>query len=526
MTGRPEVLGREMMVATGHHTASQVAVEILTRRGNAMDAAVAAAATLAVVKPWACGLGGDAFFLHYLGRSKMVAGINASGGAPAMATAERFAGGIPTTGPLSIAGPGALAGWIAGLERFGSRPLAELLMPAIDLAERGFPVSDSFLAHLTKHAPLLQRYPASAALFLPGGRLPKRGERFVQKDLAATLRRIAAVGPDDFYCGQIAREMAAGLARAGAILGEPDLAAVRAEPVSSVSTTYRGLQVHVQPPVSQGHILLAELNLAEGFDLKSLGAGSAGAIHLLVEAKKLAFADRARYTSDPAVVKIPMRGMLSKAYAAERRRLIDPRRAALTVEAGDAWRAENDTTYLAVVDAAGEAVSFIQSIFHGFGSGVVAGPTGVLMNNRLANFSSDPVDVNVVAPGKRTTHTLTTCLVLDSAGSLRMVLGTPGGQGQVQTLLQVLVNLLDHGLRLQEAIEAPRWRSEAGCTLLVEEGIPPTVREDLAARGHELRVISHWSEELGGVQGILVDREAHTLMGGADPRREGFALGW
>lgn len=526
---RPLVIGRRGLVAAGHPLAALAGMRVLLEGGNAADAATATAWAMAVVRPHASGLGGDAFSLVYRRREGTVAALNASGRAPAAATLELFRrrgfAEIPERGTLACTVPGAVDGWLALAERHGTMPRERLIAPAIELAEEGFGVSDRLAEDVAAHRRLLAKQPEAAALFLPGGRPLGRGERFRQPGLARALRAVAEGGRDAFYRGPVAKAIAAFCQRAGGLLTEADFAAHVSDWVEPIESAYRGCRILEFPPNTQGMALLLGLNILEGFDPGLLTAEPAEWLHLCIEAKKLALADRDRYISDPSRVEIPLAVLLSKAYAAERRAKIDREKAAPEVASGEAWPKGEDTTYFAVADADGNLISHIQSIFSSFGAGVVAGETGILLNNRLKAFTLREEHVNRLEPGKRTMHTLNPVLVFQGAAPL-LAAGSPGAEGQVQILIQVLTTFLHGGADLQRVIEAPRWRNDVGVEVLVESRMPRAVISALAAKGHRIRRVGPWSQTMGGVQGIQVDAGAGFYYGGADPRREGYAVGW
>ncbi|MBI4391581.1 MAG: gamma-glutamyltransferase [candidate division NC10 bacterium] len=526
---RPLVLGRRGMVAAGHPLAALAGIHVLLEGGNAADAAAATAWTMAVVRPHASGLGGDAFSLIYRRREGKVVGLNASGRAPAAATVEFFrrrgSGRIPESGVLPCIVPGAVDGWLALAERHGTMPRQRLMAPAIELAEEGFGVSNRFAEDVAAHGTLLAKQREAAALFLPQGRPLQPGERFRQPGLARVLRAVAEGGREVFYRGPVAKAIAAFCQREGGLLTEADLAAHVSDWITPIESTYRGHRILEFPPNSQGLALLLALNILEGFEPGLLQASPAEWLHLCIEAKKLALADRDRYISDPARVEIPLAELLSKAYGAERRAKIDPGKAAPEVQSGDAWPQGEDTTYLAAADAEGNLVSHIQSIFSSFGGGVVAGETGILLNNRLKAFTLREGHANRLEPGKRTMHTLNPVLVFEGEAPV-LAVGSPGAEGQVQILVQVLTAFLHGGADLQRVIEAPRWRNDVGVELLVESRIPRAVLAALAAKGHRVRRVGAWSQTMGGVQAIQVNGAAGLYLGGADPRREGYAIGW
>ncbi len=521
MSTRPTILASESLIATGSPLASVAGLEVLRHGGNAIDAAIASAAVLAVVQPEMCGVGGDAFLLIRSSRERSVIALNGSGRAPrALSTGMP----VPRSGPLSATVPGALAAWSDALARFGSHGLDELLRPAIALAESGFPVSAHVARALAESRATLGARADTAATYLPGGRSPRFGERLALPALARTLRFIAEHGAEAFYRGPLAERVAAGAHAAGGALSAEDLSDHHSAWLTPAETTYRGRRILVQPPVSQGCVTLGELTLVEDDDLAALGVGSPDLVHLLLETARLAFLDRDRYLGDPERASVNAGIFVDRARARERRRTVDLRQAG---PAGARTAASaGGTSYLCVVDHDGNAVSLIQSIFGDFGAGVLAGDTGVLLNNRVGGFSDDPTSPNSLAPSKRPVHTLNNCMVLAADGSLEHVLGTPGTDAQVQTLFQLLIARLDLGVELQEAIELPRWRREPDGSVLAESRFGPAVLDALAGRGHRIVRGGPWEPRTGGAQAIFVDGARGLLHGAADPRREGYALGW
>lgn len=527
---RPVVMATHGMVAAGNPLASQAGLEVLRQGGNAFDAAFATAAVLAVVKPDMNGLGGDAFALCYSAREGSVQALNASGPAPQTATFEYFRANPPRprSGPAAATVPGVVAAWFAMLERYGTLPAERLLQPAIEYAEEGFPVNYLLAGSTAQYRAGLEPFPLTSRTFLPGGKPPAPFARLYQPQLARTLRRLAKYGASEFYTGETAQTIARYCAENGGFITEEDLAAYQPEWKAPLQVDYRGYTVFGQPPVSQGHILLEALNIIREDDLAGLGFHTQEAVHLLVEATRLAFADRIAYAGDRS------RGsgvgeqdwlelVLSRDRARELRRTIQLERIGEAAVSGAASKG-GETTYFAVVDRDGNCVSFIQSLFHAFGSGAVAGETGVLLNDRMVGFSLDPDSPNVLAPGKRPVHTLNTCLLFND-GKPYAALGTPGSDGQVQTNLQLITHLIDYDLPVQAAIEAPRWRAGDG-VLSIEERFAPETRTELARRGYKLNPVGQWSDKMGGAQAIVIHPESGVLMGGADPRREGYAVGW
>jgi gamma-glutamyltranspeptidase / glutathione hydrolase len=504
--------------------------------GNVVDAAVAASATLAVVRPHMTGLGGDLFCLIYLAKEGRVIAINASGAAPAAASIELFRkrghSQVPLKGPLAIETPGCVSGWQLALERFGTMPLSRLLDSAVRYAEDGYPVTPNLSQNIAECATQFEGLTPWHAAFAPEGHAPRPGEILRLPKLARTLRALQEGGAEAFYRGQIAEQITAAIQKEGGLLAASDMAGCRAQELEPLQIDYRGYTVYEQPPVSQGHILLQELALAEGFDMARMGQESAEAIHLMVECKKLAFADRLRYLGDPSVVQLPMKQLLSREYAASRRREIEPAHAMTAAAPGILAVSGGDTTYHCVMDSEGNTVSMIQSLFKPFGSGVVAGETGITMNNRLAGFFLDPAHPNALAPGKRAAHTLNTYMLLHQGRPL-MAGGTPGADDQVQVNFQVISNVLDHHMTIQEAIEAPRWSSTPGTMasefgeeyeLRLESRFPDAVVDELRAKGHMVRVSPPWS--FGSQKTVMLDPESGTVYAGADPRRDAYAVAW
>lgn len=533
---RPIVMSKNGLVAAGHHLASLAGIDILMKGGNAFDSAIATSAVLSVVRPHMTGLGGDAFALLFNAQSGSVEALNASGPAPKAASRQFFLDKgltrIPLHGIYSVSVPGIVGCWGEISEKYGTIGLQELLKPAIQYASRGFPVYPSLSLAIREAADRLENDRSAREIFLRNGRAPLPGEILLQGDLARTLDMIASKGTKSFYQGDIAKLIAEHFQKQNGLLTQDDLADYHSVWKPPIRTSYRGYTVLEQPPVSQGLILLQELNLVERFDLAKLGHNTADSIHVMVEAKKLAFADRIGYLGDPDFVKVPLETLLSKEYAAKRSALIDVDRAMATTAKAEIDNMDGDTTYFAIVDRNGNAVSLIQSIFHSFGSGVVVDGTGVALNNRLSAFSLKSDHPNRLDPEKKTVHTLNSHMIMTD-DSLFMVGGTPGADDQVQTNLQVIANILDYGMNVQEAIEAPRWSSRPGTMpgeenlpyeLHVEDRISPQVRDGLVKKGHDVKVSGGWS--FAGAQAIIIDQSNKVLMGGADPRRDGYAIGW
>ncbi|MGH2531656.1 MAG: gamma-glutamyltransferase [Thermomicrobiales bacterium] len=529
------------MVAAAHPLVTQAGVAILERGGNAVDAAVAAGLVAAVVMPEMCGLGGDLFAIVHApglngGQSLAIhgSGIAPRGASIDLMRARGDAGGrvMPHRGPLSVGVPGMVDAYFALLERFGTRPFALLAERAIAYANDGFPLTVGGARAIAESRDLLTRFPSSAAVFLPGGPMPFAGAVLRQPELAWTLRQLAAGGRDAFYRGEIARRIAAFMAANGGALAVDDLADHETVIAAPLRTTYRGYTVLQTGLPTQGLLLLEMLNIAEYVDLAAIGPFTAAGIHLLAEAKKLAYADRVRYAGDSAFVPIPLDRLLSKEWAAERYARIDPERAAEMVPAGE-YR-DGDTTFLAVADRSGMMVSLIQSVASNFGSGLVVEETGIVLNNRVGHgFSLEPGHPNVYAPGKKPMHTLNCYLIADADGLPVLVGGTPGGDAQPPWNLQVITALIDGGLDVQAAIDAPRWRNWPGADpstiadafeLQVEDRIGDDVVAGLEARGHRVRCLGPWQGG-GAAQVIARDPRTGVLVSGTDPRVEGLAAG-
>jgi gamma-glutamyltranspeptidase / glutathione hydrolase len=530
-------MGTNGMVATAHPLATAAGIDVLQRGGNAMDAAVAAALTTDVVLPAMCGLGGDVFFIHYDAATGKVSSLNGSGIAPAKATREFFTDQgyekMPLFGPLSAAIPGAVHAYFTAIDQFGSISARTLFRAAIRYAGDGFPLTRRGAQIIAEHADALAEHPTTAKVFLPNGTPPKAGTIFQQPDLARSLHAIAEGGPDVFYKGKIAQELDRHMREHGGIITADDLKSHESELLVPISTDYRGFTVYQTNLPTNGLIHLEEMNILEHSELPRMSHNSANALHLMVEAKKRAFADRIAYAGDPRYVDVPLEQLLSPDFAKDRYDTIDMKQASDEFVAGKLGEAVGDTTYLCVVDRDGNAVSFIQSVSHGFGSRVVAGDTGILLNNRLGRgFTLDPDHPNVIEPGKRTMSTLN-CYLVTENGRLRWVGGTPGGDLQPQVNMQTLTNLIDFGMDVQQAVEAPRWSSFPGTDpgnlpnafkLRVEDRVDKRVITELKKRGHDVETLGPWA---GGaqVQLIEVNPENGVLMGASDPRTEGVALG-
>lgn len=535
--GRSAVLAQRGMVVTDHPLASAAGLAVLEQDGNAIDAAVCVSAVLGVVLPMMNGVGGDTFATYYDAGTGRVTTLLGSGAAPKAATPAWFAAhghtGMPLRGMLSPSVPGAVDAMAVALARWGSGrfTLDRLLAPAIHYAESGFPLSERVASWFAESEDLLRRHPSSARIYLPDGRAPRVGDILVQRDLARSLRTIAADGPRALYEGPLADRIAAYMRGHGGLMTREDLAAHRSEIADPVAAPYRDLVVHTTPPPSQGFVLLEMLNILAGDDLGALPWGSADAVHLAVEAKKLAFADRLAYVGDPRFVANPLDRLLDPAYAKGRRAALDLRRAIDAAVPGALPEAAGDTTAFAVADRHGDVVSWITSISSAFGCGEVVDGTGILLNNRAGRgFSLVPGHPNLIAPGKRTMHTLM-AFIATRGGRPALAWATRGGDAQAQWDFQVLMNLTAYRLNVQDAVERPRWFSfpstdpetvDAPFELRMEAGFPAETYEELRRRGH--RVITP-RPGIGGVQAIEVDAERGVYAGGSDPRADGCAIG-
>ena len=537
---RSPVLARNGVIATSQPLASAAGLQVMQEGGNAIDAAVTAAAVLAVVEPTMTGIGGDVFALVYDAKTKQLRGLNSSGRAGAKADADMLLAkgetDMPGAGVYTVTVPGALAGWVELLEKHGTISLARALQPAIRYARDGYPVAEMVADEWEGGARKLAQDPASAAVFLPNGRPPKTGEVFRNPDLANTLEQVARGGRDVFYKGAIAKAIAGDLERRGGFITAADLAAHKADWVEPIGTSYRGYDVYEMPPNTQGFVALQMLNILEGFDIKSLGHNSAEYLHLLVESKRIGFADRSAYLADPDhVPPHVLKALISKEYAATRRKEIDKSRAAAGYKPGqfaggtaspDAGaffdgRDRGDTIYLAAADGQGNAISFINSLFGTFGSGVVVPGTGVVLHNRGSGFTLQKGHPNRLAPGKRPFHTLVPAFIMKDGRPL-MPFGVMGGDNQAQAHVQIVVNIVDFGMNVQDAGDAARVR-HGGEGLAAESGIAEAVRAALIKRGHEIR---DGRGAMGGYQAVFIDPKTGVLMGGSDPRKDGLAIGW
>jgi gamma-glutamyltranspeptidase/glutathione hydrolase len=522
------VITRQGIVATEQPLASQIGATMLAQGGNAVDAAVAANAAMGVVAPMANGMGGDLFVIVYEAKTGKLYGLNASGWAPAGLTPEflrsKGLSAMPQSGIHSVTVPGVVDGWDKLLKRFGRKKLPEVLAPAIRYADEGFPVTEIFASYWADSAANLRRDTNAAAVFLPMGRAPRPGEIFRNPDLAWSLKQVAAHGRKAFYEGQIAKRILARSQELGGALTAEDLAAFSCHWVEPISTTYHGWTVYELPPNGQGIAALMMLNLMENFPLAEYGADSANALHVMIEAKKLAYADMLRYVCDPKFALVPVTGLLSKDYARERAKLIDMARAQDRVEPGRPPGMGTDTTYLCVVDEDGNMVSYIQSNYNSFGSGVVAGGTGFALQNRGGLFSLEAGSPNVLSGHKRPLHTIIPAFACK--GEVRIAFGIMGGWNQSQAHAQFVSDVVDHKMNIQAALEAPRFTKQTftGCDVELESRVPAAVRAELQAWGHQIELRGEFASSVGGGQAVLRNFAAGVNYGASDPRKDGAAI--
>jgi gamma-glutamyltranspeptidase/glutathione hydrolase len=516
------------VVAAENPLAAQAGAVVLARGGHAVDAVIAANAVMGVVAPMMNGVGGDLFAIVHDMSTGTVHGLNASGWSPAGATIEfltsRGMTSMPQTGIHSVTVPGAVAGWSALHGKFGRVPFDTILSAAITHAENGFPVSEITAEEWKGTAAGLRADTNAIATYLPDGRAPRAGEIFRNADLARTLRAIAGAGAEGFYRGDVAQRILACCAHLGGAHHPDDFAEFEAEWVAPLTTNYRGWDVYEIPPNSQGIAALIMLNILEGFPLAEMGRGTAETLHAMIEAKKLAYADMQRHVGDPRFSKVPVDALLSKAYARTRAALIDPRRAASSVDAGALPTHGGDTTYLCAVDAAGNIASLIQSNFANFGSGVVAEGTGFALQSRGGLFTFDRTHPNALEGRKRPLQTVIPAFMKND--HLSIGFGVMGGWNQPQAHVQVITNIVDHGLNIQQALEAPRFvkLTFTGTDVMMESRFSEDARAGLARRGHEIDLQGEFSNMVGGGQAVMHDARMHVSCGGSDPRKDGAAI--
>jgi gamma-glutamyltranspeptidase / glutathione hydrolase len=526
--GRSMVISETGIVASESPLASQAGAAILARGGNAIDAAIAAHAVMTVVAPMWNGIGGDLFAIVYDAKTGKYYGLNASGWAPAAQSIERLhkigLREMPAHGIEPVTVPGSVDGWQKLLDRFGKKKLSEVLAPAIQIAQDGYPVTEWIAQHFASSVDLLRDNENAAKTFLISDRAPHVGEIMRNPDLAWSLRQIAQGGRDAFYKGEITKRILAVSARHGGALSAQDFSDYSSEWVEPISTTYRGWTVYELPPNVQGIGALEMLNIMENFDLHAFGLNSTRALHVQIEAKKLAYADVLRYVGDPRSAKVPVSGMLSKPYAAERAKLINMDHADCAAEPGTPVPSAGDTVYLSAVDRDGNMVSFIESNYAEFGSGLVADGTGFVLHDRGALFSLDPASPNAIAGRKRPLHTIIPAFM--EKDQVRIAFGIMGGWNQAQAHAQFVSHIVDFGQNIQAALETARFTKQTfgGCDVQLENRVPGNVKAELEAKGHKLAMHNGYSDSFGGGQAVMRDYASGVNYGASDPRKDGAAV--
>jgi len=532
---RSEVIAQNGMAATSQPLATQIALDILKEGGTAVDAAIAANAALGLMEPTGCGMGGDLFAIIWDAKTQKLYGLNASGRSPQSLTLKHFQEkgltSIPPYGPLPVSVPGCVDGWFEMHEKFGKLSMKKILAPTIQYAREGFPVSELIAYYLQRSGKILSKWPNFKETYMPNGKMPAKGEIFKNPDLANTLEKLAKGGRDEFYKGSIAKTIAQYIQDQGGFLSYEDLANHTSEWVEPVSSNYRGYDVWELPPNGQGIAALQILNILEGYDLKSMGFGSAEYIHTFTEAKKLAFEDRAKFYSDPAFNELPISELISKQYAKERSKLINPNRASRQLDAGELET--GNTIYMTVADAQGNMVSLIQSNYRGMGSGMTPYGLGFVLQDRGQLFALEEGHLNIYEPGKRPFHTIIPAFVTKD-GTPYMSFGVMGGAMQPQGHAQIIINMIDFGMNLQEAGDAPRIRHGGssqptgskmtdGGILYLESGIPYESIRELTRMGHK---VSFSVGGFGGYQAIMYDSLNKVYFGASESRKDGQAAGY
>ncbi len=522
------VVTRYGIVAAESPLAAQAGATILADGGNAIDAAIATNAVMGLVAPMSNGIGGDLFAIVYEAKSGKVYGLNASGWAPSGLSIDflrkKGISSMPYRGIHSVTVPGTVDGWAKLLERFGTKKLRQLLAPAIRYAEEGFPVTELVAGLWSANSDVLKGNAVAGRTYLPNGQAPKTGEIYRNPALAASLKEIADSGRDAFYRGTIADRIFACCTQYGGTMTKADLAEFSSEWVDPISTTYRGWTVYEIPPNGQGIAALMMLNIMENFPIPDYQHNSAAALHVMIEAKKLAYADMLRYVADQRFSRVAVRGMLDKGYASARAKLIDSTKANCAPEAGKPPAPGDDTIYLSVVDKDGNMVSLIQSNYENFGSGLVPDGAGFVLQNRGALFSLDPTHPNALAGRKRPLHTIIPAFM--TKGDVRVAFGIMGGWNQSQAHAQFVSNVVDYGMNIQAAVEAARFRKTTfeGCDLQIEARVPLAVRTRLEAIGHQLQVRGDYSPVMGGGQAVMRNFTTGVNFGASDPRKDGAAV--
>ena len=536
---RPAAMGANGMVSSAHPLASMAGVRVLAEGGNAFDAAVATAATLNVVEPYMSGVGGIGVALVHVASEGRIRALNFSGRAPKAAEPDRFTDEAKESTILASMVPGNLAGWLTMHEAYGSLDRQRLLQPAIEYAENGFPITFFNSSKIAQAAEILLPFPDTASIFLDGGRAPLPGTRRKLPHLADSLRKIAAGGIETFYRGELADRIVKGNQELGGLFTEEDLAEYKAEWQEPISVSYRGHQVFTTPPNCSSFQVLQTLKLMETFDPAELVFQHPDTVHSLMEAVKLCVTDRIEHAGDPDYIQAPLRGLLSDEYAARQRQRIDPASAATVpgeryamprpegaLKPGSPEEFDGGmTTHFAVADRDGNVVTVTQTLGGSFGCGGAMGDTGIFLNNMASYFELDEGSPNQIGPGKRVDFVVAPTQTLRD-GKFFLSMGTPGSFGILHTTPQFLLNVLEFGMNVQQAIDAPRFRYVTERNVQMEEHFPAQVRQEMVARGHMVEVLEKWSMTVGGAQGIMVDNEQGTFQGGADPRRDGYALGW
>jgi gamma-glutamyltranspeptidase/glutathione hydrolase len=537
-TGRSVVMAKNGMVATSQSLATQIGLDVLRKGGTAVDAAIAADAALGLMEPMSCGIGGDLFAIVWDNKTKKLYGLNASGRSPYQATRAYFKAQklkeIPEYGPLSWSVPGCVSGWDELHRKFGKLPMTDILGSTIEYAHDGFPVTEVIADSWARSLVKLKKNPGAMSTYFPKGKAPKPGDVFKNPSLGRVYESIARDGPRVFYHGNVAKKIVAYSDKVGGLFSMKDFTDHTATWVEPVSTTYRGYQIWELPPPGQGIAVLQMLNILSGYNVKKMGPQSPDYWHLFVEAKKLAYADRARFYADPDFVKLPTEELISMPYADQRRKLIDMDKARTDHLAGDPKLATSDTIYLSVVDKDRNCVSFIQSNYHGFGSQHVPAELGFALQNRGNLFALDDKHLNRLEPHKRPFHTIIPAMVTKDDKPY-LVFGVMGGDFQAQGHTQVLINMVDFGMNIQEAGEAPRIEhvgsptptgkpgDPKGGAIKAERGIAPAILRDLERRGHHITIVP---TNGGGYQAILIDPRTNMLLGGSEARKDGCAAGY
>ena len=534
---RSEIIAPHGMAATSQPLATQIALDILKAGGSAADAAIAANAALGLMEPTGSGIGGDLFAIVWDAEKGELTGLNSSGRAPKALSLQTFKDlgldSIPPRGPLPVSVPGAVDGWFELHARYGRLPMSELLAPAIAYATDGFPVSEYIAYGWARNSERLKDYPGFADTFMPGGKAPRKGQVFKNPRLARTYQAIADDGRDAFYKGEIARKIDSYMTEHEGFLRYADMAEHKSEWVKPVSTNYRGYDIYELPPNGQGIAALQILNILESYDIESMGFGTAEYVHTFVEAKKLAFEDRAKFYADMDFVDVPVDRLISKEYANERRKLIDARKAAMSYPAGDGPLEDGDTIYLTVADSDGNMVSLIQSNYRGMGSGMTPGDLGFILQDRGELFSLTEGHANVIEPGKRPFHTIIPAFIMKD-GKPWISFGLMGGAMQPQGHAQIIVNIIDFGMNLQEAGDAARLNHSGsseptdtimttGGVLHLETGFSDATRAALEKMGHTL---GESDGSFGGYQAIMWDEEQGVYYGASESRKDGHAAGY